>query len=126
MHKQAQKDPDSPRTLRTSRDPDTPHTFRIGISLRSISHTALNPALRDFGASLLNLNLRNAKAPHIAGLFCGPRRIPILRVRSEPGFRCAQLEPPKCKSPAYCGAFLWAQKDLNLRPADYESAALTN
>jgi len=83
MHKQAQKDPDSPRTLRTSRDPDTPHTFRIGISLRSISHTALNPALRDFGASLLNLNLRNAKAPHIAGLFCGPRRIPILRVRSE-------------------------------------------
>ena len=23
-------------------------------------------------------------------------------------------------------SFMWAQKDLNLRPADYESAALTN
>ena len=26
----------------------------------------------------------------------------------------------------YFRTFLWARKDLNLRPADYESAALTN
>ena len=36
------------------------------------------------------------------------------------------VHPWKHKTPPYAGLLKWAQQDSNLRPADYESAALTN
>jgi hypothetical protein len=37
-----------------------------------------------------------------------------------------QHKTQRLQSPVICGFFQWAQQDSNLRPADYESAALTN